>query len=944
MKTVSRPKDGAFSNRSNTGKEFWIFLVCLGASLCLLFFRSFDSSLVLFSNDGPLGAAAVPAIQPPGSFSGVWMDLNSLGNNAGAAPVSVYSLSLWLLHPLNYSKFFTPLALFILGVGAWFFFHQLKLSPLAAMLGGLAAALNSAFLGEACWGVATHAVAIGMDFCALALIVSNSDEKSALMRWIRLAVAGFCVGINVMEAADIGAIFSVFIAAFAFYKALNEEGVPVLKKIGRGILRVAIIAIFAGFIATQTVVSLVSSQIVGIAGTAQTAEAKAANWDKATQWSLPKIETLGLFVPGLFGYRMDTPKDILPAVQDAYKGGNYWGGIGRDPAIDRYFDSGSQGAQPGGFMRFSGGGDYAGILVVLLVVWTIAQSFRRENSVFTQTQKRFIWFWTVVLVGSLLMSWGRFAPLFYKLFYALPYASTMRNPCKFVLVLSWAIVILFGYGIHALSRRYLEVPAANANSISVQLKSWWTKIRGFDRNWIIVCILAVVGSVLAWLVYASEKPNFVGYLEKIGFADENTAKEIAAFSVGQVGWFIPFFAAAVGLCLLVSAGIFSGKRARLGGILLGALLILDLGRANLPWIVHWDYKQKYEIGSLNPIVSFLKEKPYEHRVAQLPFPAPEQFQLFGELYGIEWMQHLFPYYNVQSLDKVQMPRMPADLEAYEVATAFENTPETIHLIARRWQLSNTRYLLGPAGFLDVMNTQLDPEQKRFHTVRRFNVVLKPGVMEFHQRLEELTAVPNDNGDYALFEFTGALPRAKLYSSWQIAESDPAALQQWLNAVQQHVPKEMGDTLASFDTNDLATLHALADKNFDPQQIVLLSKPIPAVPATTSTNENPGTVEFKSYAPKDIVFNANVTAPSVLLLNDKFDPNWSVTVDGKSAELLRCNFIMRGVFLTPGAHTVEFQFSLPHKPFYITLAAIIVGIFLIGLLIFLERKQQLPSNK
>ena len=30
----------------------------------------------------------------------------------------------------------------------------------------------------------------------------------------------------------------------------------------------------------------------------------------------------------------------MPALQDAYKGGDYWGGIGRDPDIDRYFDSG----------------------------------------------------------------------------------------------------------------------------------------------------------------------------------------------------------------------------------------------------------------------------------------------------------------------------------------------------------------------------------------------------------------------------------------------------------------------------------------------------------------------------------------------------------------------------------------------------------------------------
>jgi len=107
------------------------------------------------------------------------------------------------------------------------------------------------------------------------------------------------------------------------------------------------------------------------------------------------------------------------------------------------------------------------------------------------------------------------------------------------------------------------------------------------------------------------------------------------------------------------------------------------------------------------------------------------------------------------------------------------------------------------------------------------------------------------------------------------------------------------------------------------------------PAANATNQNSSTVDFKRYVPddpvfkgremvygnnlvllraKDIMFDAKTATPSVLLLNDKFDPHWRVLVDGKPEELLRCNFIMRGVYLTPGQHTVEFKFSLPNGPF------------------------------
>jgi hypothetical protein len=473
-------------------------------------------------------------------------------------------------------------------------------------------------------------------------------------------------------------------------------------------------------------------------------------------------------------------------------------------------------------------------------------------------------------------------------------------------------VILFAYGIHALSQRYLTASVTGSVSIPTKFKNWWARSSGFDRKWTYFCAAAGAASVLGWLIYELEKPALVHNLQITGFSDEETAQQIAAFSIRQVGWFLPLFAAAAGLCLLLLAGVFSGKRAKLGGLLLGALLLFDLGRADLPFIIHWDYKLKY---ASNPIIDFLRDKPYEHRVAGLPFRVPSEFTLFSGptgIYGIEWTQHLFPFYNIQSLDVVQRSRVPVDVEAYMSALVPRGTPDSAYLIARHWQLTNTRYLLGPAGFLDVMNEQIDPEQHRFRIVQRFNFVPKPGILQ-PTKYEELTAVPDDNGPYALFEFTGALPRVKLYSNWQV------------------------------NTNDEAVLKTLASTNFDAWRTVLVSTPLPAAPAC-ATNENSGTVEFKSYAPKDIVFAAQANTPTVLLLNDKFDPHWRVLVDGKPAELLRCNFIMRGVYLPSGPHAVELKFTLPTGPLQVTLTAMGIGVLLCGFLIFAGRRRQTPGTQ
>ena len=883
--------------------------------LCLLFWKSFIPQEVVFSNDGPLGDIVEVQNQVPQIFTGAWFDLNSIGSNGGMAAPCVSGVLRSILGPVGFAKFYPPISLLILGIGAWTFFKQLKFTRLATTLGALAAMLTSTFFSDTCWGTASHAIAFGLDFFALALIVSNSSNTPWYIRWTRLAVAGLAVGLNVIEAADIGAIFSIFVAAFTlFHSVAQEDSSPVLKKIGFGVGRVAVIAIFAAFLATQTIISLVGTQIAGIAGTGQSDAEKAAHWDFATQWSLPKIETLGIIVPGLFWYRMDTAG-----------GGNYWGGVGRTPALDRFIASGESGQAPPGDLRFYGTGNYAGILVLLITAWTIGQSFRRQNSIFSNAHRRFIWFWTAVLILSLLFSYGRFAP-FYHLFYALPYFSTIRNPIKFLFVFSWAITTLFACGIHGLSRRCLEVPASGASSLSTQFKAWWTKVRGFDRNWTSICIVVLIGSLLAWLVYALQKPDLVAYLHTVGFPDEGStrgmAEAIAAFSLHQIGWFIAFFALAVGLVALILSGAFAGRRAAWAGVLLGVLLVADLGRADLPWIVFWDYPQKY---ATNPIVATLSDKPYEHRVADVPSSS-----LFENLYRIEWMQQLFPYYNIQSLDIVQMPRMPTDLLAYKGALSPGGSPETAYYMARHWELTNTRFLLGPAAYLDALNQQLDPVQHRFRIVQRFSVVSKPGI-ENATEYSQLTAVPAENGDYALFDFTGALPRARLYSQWQVCSGNPADLQSWVTTLQQRLPKEMGDAIASLNHTDVATLQTLTSANFDPWKTVLLSGPLPTPPVTTATNENQGTVEIKSYLPKHIVLAVQTRVPSVLLLNDKYDPAWHVFVDGNSEPLLRCNFIMRGVYVPAGAHTVEFKFSLPLGPFYVTASAIALGIVLCGFL-------------
>src|SRR5207237_291392 len=141
----------------------------------------------------------------------------------------------------------------------------------------------------------------------------------------------------------------------------------------------------AACFAAHALSTLVGTQITGVAAKVQETGDFAVRWDGATMWSLPKMETLRVVIPGLFGYRMDTPG-----------GGAYWGNVGHSDLS--------------GLQRHSGAGEYAGILVVLIGIWGAANAFRKANPVYSDFDRRIVKFWMWAAIVSILFAWGRYAP------------------------------------------------------------------------------------------------------------------------------------------------------------------------------------------------------------------------------------------------------------------------------------------------------------------------------------------------------------------------------------------------------------------------------------------------------------------------------------------------------------------------------------------------------
>jgi len=187
-------------------------------------------------------------------------------------------------------------------------------------------------------------------------------------------------------------------------------------------------------------------------------------------------------------------------------GGNYWGRCGRHPDWDRYFASGKKARHPLASSVMAAGGVYAGVLVVLVALWTVFQAFRSRTRFSPVAERKLLWFWSGV---ALLCVIGGFRPLRAVLPIVLCAAVRLDHAEPFQVLSSsspWILaVILFAYGVHGLSRRCLKRRLAATRGLSAQLQAWWAKAALFDKNWVKGSAVALAASLLGWLLYSGSR-------------------------------------------------------------------------------------------------------------------------------------------------------------------------------------------------------------------------------------------------------------------------------------------------------------------------------------------------------------------------------------------------------------------------------------------------------
>lgn len=105
-------------------------------------------------------------------------------------------------------------------------------------------------------------------------------------------------------------------------------------------------------------------------------------------------------------------------------------------------------------------------------------------------------------------------------------------------------------------------------------------------------------------------------------------------------------------------------------------------------------------------------------------------------------------------------------------------------------------------------------------------------------------------------------------------------------------------------DDDEVLRRIRKDLFEPGREILSQ----GTPGIDQYPEDPGaTVRILSYTASRVLVQTSSSTPAYLVLSDRYSPRWNAYVDGRKVQLLRVDYVLRGVKLAAGRHQVEFRF-------------------------------------
>jgi len=124
-------------------------------------------------------------------------------------------------------------------------------------------------------------------------------------------------------------------------------------------------------------------------------------------------------------------------------------------------------------------------------------------------------------------------------------------------------------------------------------------------------------------------------------------------------------------------------------------------------------------------------------------------------------------------------------------------------------------------------------------------------------------------------------------------------------------------------------------SFNPRNTAIVDKRFSNLLNGIQGSDTLSSIKLLNYEPNHLVYESNSSVQSLAVFSEIFyQPGWNATIDGKSAEILRTDYVLRGLNIPAGTHKIEFKFE-PQSYFLgekISMAssAIILLLLLLGL--------------
>ncbi len=103
---------------------------------------------------------------------------------------------------------------------------------------------------------------------------------------------------------------------------------------------------------------------------------------------------------------------------------------------------------------------------------------------------------------------------------------------------------------------------------------------------------------------------------------------------------------------------------------------------------------------------------------------------------------------------------------------------------------------------------------------------------------------------------------------------------------------------------------LALKDFDSKkEAILNTKYKTALEAVTQVNDTTATIKIVSYQPNKLTYQSNSSKAQFAVFSEMYYKNgWKATLDGKETTIYPCDYVLRGLKIPAGKHTITFVFD------------------------------------